>query len=103
MLTSHELGFYKTFCLEKPNKIVKKIASTKNIIIDRDYVYLYLKKMSFRGKVAISQKDIAKSLGVTVQTIRRGQQRLEKAGLLERLEEPDPISKKPIMFKIKTP
>lgn len=103
MLTSHELGFYKTFSHSslKPPRTGKKAKPEVVVVPNRDYLYLYLKKMSFRGKVSLSQKDIANGLGITAQTVRRGQQRLEKAGLLEKVEGHDPALKTPTVFRIK--
>lgn len=99
MLTSHELGFYKDFAsYEKPK--VPKVANEKPMIADRDYLYLYLKKISVRSKVSITQKELAEKLSVTIQTIRRGQHRLEKCGLLERVKEADPIARQPMTFKV---
>jgi len=101
MLTSHELGFYKTFAYQsdKP-KLKKKKDTEKDIVAARDYLYLYLLKQSKWGEVSITQKDLAEKLGVTVQTIRRGQQRLEKAGLLKKVKDADPALKLPTTFKV---
>ena len=52
--------------------------------------------------VSITQKELAAKLGVTTQTIRRGQQRLEKCGLIEKVKDADPVAKQPATFKIKT-
>lgn len=100
MLTSHELGFYKDFAIPDDKPKVKKVNKVTSIVADRDYLYLYLKKISVRGKVSITQKELAEKLSVTIQTIRRGQHRLEKCGLLERVKEADPTARQPTTFKV---
>ena len=101
MLTSHELGFYKDFDgYERPK--AQKVVSKKPIVVERDYLYLYLRKIAVRGKVSITQKDLAQKLSVTVQTIRRGQHRLVECGLLEKIIDADPVARQPTVFKVKT-
>lgn len=99
MLTSHELGFYKDFDgYERPK--AQKVINDKPVVAERDYLYLYLKKIAVRGKVSITQKELADKLSVTVQTIRRGQHRLEKCGLIEKLTDADPVARQPTVFKV---
>lgn len=100
MLTSHELGFYKDFSIHDDEPKVKKVKELKSVVADRDYLYLYLAKIAVRGKVAITQKELAQKLGVTEQTIRRGQHRLEKCGLIEKVKMPNPVTRQPTIFKV---
>jgi hypothetical protein len=99
-LTSHELGFYKDFSVHDDETKTKKVKQAKSVVPDRDYLYLYLSKISVRGKVSITQKDLALKLGVTEQTIRRGQHRLEKCGLLEKVKMPNPVARQPTIFNL---
>jgi predicted transcriptional regulator len=100
MLTSHELGFYKDFAIHDDETKVKKVKEVKSVVANRDYLYLYLVKMAVRGKVSMTQKELAQKLGVTEQTIRRGQHRLEKCGLLEKVKEANPVTRQPTTFKV---
>jgi DNA-binding MarR family transcriptional regulator len=103
-LTSHELGFYKELLPSHlPVGYIKKkkeITVSKKFLL-KDYLWNFLKKRATCNEVSMSQKDIADELGVSIQTIRRKLQKLEKAGVLEKTGLSDPALKKPQTFKLK--
>jgi DNA-binding MarR family transcriptional regulator len=108
MLTSHELGFYRQFAHKdkvnqqfKTKKEKQQVQQLSAEELRKDYLWTYLKQRAHYNEVSVTQKELAKDLGVSIQTIRRKQQRLERAGFLKRIEEANAPLNQPIRFKLK--